>query len=125
MSHVKKIYLYLVSVIALVIWVVGAIMLLNMALKTWVFSKADNVNFYSYPTKFDCEQMRASQTKDGSVVMSLPPECSDPNYVAIQEQRQKDERAAQKQRDASQALAMIIVAAPVWYGHWRLARKEV
>jgi glucan phosphoethanolaminetransferase (alkaline phosphatase superfamily) len=44
----KKAYLYLVSVISLVIWVIGAIMLLNMALKTWVFPKADQ-DFYSYP----------------------------------------------------------------------------
>lgn len=123
MSHIKKIYLYLVSVIALVIWVVGSIMLLNMALKTWVFPKADNVNYYAYPAKVDCERMKAEKLANSTAYMD--PACDNPKYAEEQEMRAQEERSAQKQRDASQALAMIIVAMPVWYGHWRLARKEV
>lgn len=107
----KKAYLYLVSVISLVIWVIGAIMLLNMALKTWIFTKADR-DYYSYPCM-------AKVNPDGS---SVP--CS-----AEEESRQKtqseENRASQKQRDAAQALAFIVVGVPVWYGHWRLAKKEV
>ena len=43
----KKAYLYLVSTIALVIAVIGAIMIINLGLKAWVFTKAD-MNYYSY-----------------------------------------------------------------------------
>ncbi len=107
----KKAYLYLVSVIALVIWVIGAIMLLNMALKTWVFPKADN---YGY-VRPSCVAMPAENTKD--------PYC-DPQYAAEQERIEKENRASQKQRDAAQALAFIIVGVPVWWGHWRMARRE-
>jgi hypothetical protein len=107
----KKAYLYLVSVISLVIWVIGAIMLLNMALKTWVFPKADQ-DFYSYPCV-------AKYNPDGSQTQCTPEE------EARQKKQSDENRSAQKQRDAAQALAMIIVAAPVWYGHWRLAKKEV
>ena len=57
---------------------------------------------------------------DGSNLQS--PEC-DPKMQALQEQQNKENQAAQKQRSAAQALAMMIVAAPVWYFHWRLARK--
>ena len=39
----KKAYLYLVSTISLVIAVIGAIMLINLALKAWVFTKADKI----------------------------------------------------------------------------------
>jgi glucan phosphoethanolaminetransferase (alkaline phosphatase superfamily) len=108
----KKAYLYLVSVISLIISVVGAIILLNMALKAWVFKKADQ-NYYSYPV--------CSQTKnpDGSVNQGC-----DPQLIAQQQKQDQENRAAQRQRDASQALAMIIVATPVWYYHWRMARKE-
>lgn len=107
----KKAYLYLVSVISLIIAVVGAIILINMALKTWVFTKADQ-NYYSYPCP-------ASVAPDGKAVSCDP--------AALEQQKKADEenRAAQKQRDAAQALAMLIVATPVWYFHWRLARKEV
>ena len=108
----KKAYLYLVSVISLVIWVIGAIMLLNLALKAWVFPKAD-MDYYAYAP---CVK---SVDPNGRAV-----EC-DPGTQAAQKKQAEDNRAAQKQRDAAQALAMIIVATPVWWGHWRLARKEV
>ncbi|MBL8030521.1 MAG: hypothetical protein JNN11_04720 [Candidatus Doudnabacteria bacterium] len=108
----KKAYLYLVSVISLVIWVIGAIMLLNMALKTWVFTKADKDFYYVGPCI-------AKYNSDGT---TMP--CS-----KEEEEKQRasaeENRAAQKQRDASQALAMILIAGPVWYGHWRMAKREV
>ena len=105
----KKAYLYLVSVISLVIWVIGAIMLLNLALKSWVFPKADQ-NYYSYPCPISVEG------KAGNC-----------DQAQLDQQRKMDEdsRSAQKQRDAAQALAFIIVGVPVWYGHWRLAKREV
>ncbi len=101
----------MVSAITLVIWVVGAIILLNMALKTWVFTKADrNVYYYS-----PC----VSQVGiDGKTI-----EC-DEEQTARQRQMDDQQRSAQKQRDAAQAVAMILVAVSVWYGHWRMAKKE-
>lgn len=106
----KKAYLYLVSVISLVIAVVGAIMLLNMALKTWVFPKADR-DYYSY---VPCEQ----QVPDGKGVPC------DEATLARQREEAEERRSAARQRDAAQALAMLIVASPVWWYHWTQARKE-
>jgi hypothetical protein len=112
MQHIKKLYLYLVSVIALVIWVIGAIMLANMALKTWVFTKADNDMYFSAPCP--------TQIKTPDGVVQTDPTC-DPKY---QQEQQERNRTSQKQRDAAQAVSMILIASPVWYFHWRLARKE-
>lgn len=109
----KKAYLYLVSIIALVITVVGAIILLNMGLKTWIFTKADK-DFYSQP----CYASKPAPV-DGNPVSCTPAE------EARQKQQQDNQRTGQKQRDAAQALAMIIVATPVWWYHWRAARKEI
>lgn len=108
----KKAYLYLVSVISLVIWVVGAIMLINLALKTWVFPNADKNIYYSAP---------CVQTYDPN---GKPIDCS-AEQTALAQKQDEENRAAQKQRDAAQALAMIIIAVPVWWGHWRLAKREV
>ena len=58
-----------------------------------------------------------TETTPEAEKMSQPRECTDDQYA-------KDQRSAQKQRDAAQALAMIIVATPVFYYHWKLARKE-
>jgi hypothetical protein len=110
LSWIKKVYLYLVSLISLVIIVIASIMLINLALKTWVFQNADDNYYAGY-----CPVM-AEKTPDGET-MTQPRECTDDQYA-------KDQRKSQKQRDASQALAMIIVAAPVFLYHWKLARKE-
>lgn len=112
----KKAYLYLVSVIALVIWVIGAIMLLNMALKTWVFPKAE----YSYYYNPCDDRTVAVKPVDG---MSQTPCTAEER--ALYDKRESESRSAQKQRDAAQALAFIIVGVPVWWGHWRMARREV
>lgn len=116
----KKAYLYIVSLISLVILVVAAIMLINMALKTWVFPKADQT--YYYAPKLVCSELPANV--DPATLSSRDPNCDDPDYEAKAEAREKESRSAQRQRDAAQAVAMIIVAAPVFYYHWKLARKE-
>lgn len=107
----KKAYLYLVSTISLVIAVIGAIMLINLALKSWVFTKAD-MNYYSMP----CAAPAADPT--GKVAPC------DQATLDAQKQQAKDNQASQRQNTAAQALAMIIVATPVWWGHWRLAKRE-
>lgn len=118
LAWIKKVYLYLVSLISLIIMVSAAIILLNLALKTWVFPKADNA--WYYPDRFVCEQIK---NPDGSLA-PMPAQCSDPDYAGKQMEQEKQRRAAQKQQDAAQALAMLIVASPVFYYHWKLARKE-
>lgn len=109
LAWIKKVYLYLVSLISLVILVIASIILINLALTTWVFPKAD-MQYYGYcPTVIETDF-------EGKEI-SQPRECTDEQYA-------KDQRAAQKQRSAAQAIAMIIVASPVFYYHWKLARKE-
>lgn len=112
MQNIKKIYLYLVSLVSLFIVVFGAISLLNMGLKTWVFTKADK-DFYAYPM---CPTEVAPDPSGKSVAYK----CDE----AEQQKRAEDSREAQKQRDAANSLAMIIVGAPVFYFHWRLVRKD-
>ena len=106
----KKAYLYLVSIISLVIVVVGAIILINLALKAWVFKDADR--YATYPC------MAKIVSPDGAE--------SGCNQAEIDAQRKADEqnRKSQRQQSAAQAIAMIIVAAPVWWYHWKNARRE-
>jgi hypothetical protein len=106
----KKAYLYLVSVISLVIAVVGAIMIINLALKTWVFKKAD-MNYYSTP----CASPVSPDGKGAGC---------DAASMALQQRQAEDNRSAQRQNTAAQAIAMIVIATPVWWGHWRLAKRE-
>lgn len=106
----------MVSLISLIILVIASIMLINLAIKTWIFPKADE-GYYAAPMYVNCTALDETSRK-------MEPACTDPNYTAKEEQRVQKEREAQKQRDAAQALAMIIVATPVFFYHWKLARKE-
>jgi hypothetical protein len=117
MAWIKKVYLYLVSLISLIILVIAAIMLINMALKAWVFHKADMV--YYYPP-VACDYSTPQGQKDAAAV----PECNDPSKTDRMMAEEKERRSAQRQSDAAHAIAMIIVGAPVFLYHWRLARKE-
>ncbi len=110
MVSIRKIYLYAVSLIALVIMVIAGISLINLGLKTWVLTKADK-DYYTP----ECFQMKTPTD-------NTP--CTGEEKAA-QEKRNEENRLAQKQRDAAQSIAMLIVAAPVFYFHWKLARKEV
>lgn len=112
MHNIKKIYLFSVSLISLVIMVIAGIILINLVLKTWILTKADQ-NYYSAP----CITTKPTQTE------GIPVACT-PEEEAAQKKQNEDNRTAQKQTDAAQALAMLIVASPVFYFHWRLARKE-
>jgi len=88
-------------------------MLINMALKTWVFTKADQ-NYYRQP----CVANKMIEPNGESITCT-------PEQEEAQKKIEDENRAAQKQRDASQAVAMLLVATPIWYYHWRMARKEV
>ena len=107
----KKAYLYLVSTISLVIAVIGAIMIINLGLKAWVFTKADQ-NYYSYP----CTQPVADPS--GKTI------ACDQATIDAQKKQAEDNQTSQRQNTAAQAIAMIVVASPVWWFHWRMARKE-
>ena len=96
-------------------------MLVNMALKTWVFTKADNYGNFPYAKPANCDLVNLGPNGEKSVVAD--PGC-DPDFEAKQRQAEADNRTSQKQRDAAQAIAMILVGSPVFYFHWKWARKE-
>ncbi len=104
---VKKIYIYLFSAIGLIVVIIGSVQLINLGLKAWIFTKADN--YYNYP-------MPVSSPDKGQVVQQ-------PDQKAIDEYQQNN-LTSQRQREAANAIAMIIVGAPLFLYHWRLARKQ-
>jgi len=104
---VKKIYIYLFSAIGLVVVIIGSVQLIDLGLKSWVFTKADN--YYNYPSS-------KITSPEGQTV-------EEPNPKAVEEY-QKNDLASRRQRQASVAISMILVGLPLFIYHWRLARKE-
>lgn len=99
---IRTIYLYLVTLIGIIIFVIGTIQLLNLGLKTFVFRQADQ-DFYSLP---------------------LTPEGKPAVDEAAYQKQMAQNHTAQRQREASNAIAMVVVGYPLYAYHWKTLRKE-
>ncbi len=104
MSTIRKIYLYLFSLVGLVLIVSGSVQLINLGLRTFIFTQADQQ--ISYP-----------QAKVSSDVANLPSEQELARY-------QLQQVAGQRQRDLVGALAMMLVGIPLYLYHWMLVNRE-
>jgi hypothetical protein len=105
---IKLIYLYLFSLIGLVLIVTASVKLVNLALKTFIFTKVDQ--YYTYPAA-----KPTSSIKNGDYIEP------DPEEVAVFNRRQLTQ---QREREASSALAMLIVGVPLYVYHWRLVTNK-
>jgi hypothetical protein len=114
MSLVRKIYLYLFSLIGLVLVVTGCVQLVNLGLKAYIFTAADQ--YYSYPVT--APALVSPIDKNVSTTVSTEP--TDAQMKAYQDQETK----SQRESTAANALAMIIVGIPLYLYHWRVIRKD-
>lgn len=107
---IRKIYLYLFALVGLTLVTIGAVRLLGLGLKTFIFTKADI--FYEYPAA------RPIKVDDKALSEVQPPS------PAEVEEFQKKTREANRQREAAESLAMIIAGVPLYAYHWRLIKKD-
>lgn len=135
-SWVRTVYLYLFALVGLAITVIGAVMLVNLALKTWIFTKADTgYNYVERPPALVVE-------KDEALVVALA-DCDEGCDLTEQQQEQikmwledyewwqnnqKDQQvdytARTRQRQASTAISMIIVGLPLYLYHWAVIKRD-
>lgn len=106
---IKKLYLYSATLIGLIVTIIGAVQLVDLGLKVFIFKDIDRypiVAPYYEPggQKYSEEEM--SKMK------------------AEQEAQQEVEVARQKKRQASTAISMLAVSIPVYLYHWRLVNKK-
>ncbi|MDB4940190.1 MAG: hypothetical protein JWO40_615 [Candidatus Doudnabacteria bacterium] len=107
----KKTYLYLVSLVSLIIIIIGATMLVNMGLKSVLGVK----QYVNYPQM--CAAQPSTPNGDKNVVC-------DPEYQKEQAAADLENQKNSKKQDIAQALAFLIVSIPIFWYHWSLARKE-
>ncbi|MBI4363355.1 MAG: hypothetical protein HY545_00720 [Candidatus Doudnabacteria bacterium] len=112
----RKVYLYLFAVVGLVLIIIGSVSLINLGLKTWIFTKADDAMCYYGP------RYAAPMKENGTAGQT---------QEELDRQRAEDERyckevtrPAQKQTQAALAIAQLIVGVPLFGYHWMLIRKE-
>ncbi len=107
---IRKIYLYTFSFIGLILVVIGCVQLVNLGLRAFVFTKADQV--YQYP------MAAPVSSPDGKAAVVQQPSQADLEVF------QNNQITSQRERDAATALAMIIVGVPLYLYHWSVIRKD-
>lgn len=112
LSWVKKLYIYLFSAIGLVILIIGAVQLIDLGLRAWVFTKADT--YLRYPLEKPVPTTDREVDEDGEEVGQISEE--------ELEEFNKAEITSQRQRRLSNSISLIIVGLPLFLYHWRLAR---
>lgn len=127
---IRTIYLYLFALVGLALLTIGAVRFLDMGLKAYVFTKADDPERiqrgYYYGLPIPVEKVTVLETSADLTTEEIASVKSwIANYQKWQEEEAKiDYLASRRQRDASINLAMIIVGLPLYLYHWRIIRRE-
>lgn len=111
---IRSIYLYLVSLIALVMIIFSMADLVNLSLKTWIFTQADKADYYT-PV---CSESAPSTLKSEE---AKPPGKETCEEIEKQEKKGHD---ARKQSSAVRDLSFILIGLPLFLFHWQLVKKE-
>lgn len=108
---IRKIYLYSFSLVGLILITIGTVRLITLGLKAYIFTKADD--FYEYPIA------RPVIAPDGTKKEDI----AQPSKEEL-EKYQKNQQTSNRQREAAESLAMIIVGLPLYAYHWRKINKD-
>ena len=130
---IRKIYLYVASFLGLVLVVIAGVQLVNLGLKVYVFTQIDRQesSYQKMPPAgpFLAEKVGvlsgatapAQLTEEERTAMKSWLE----SYKSWQEEQKSfDLVTANRQRDASISLALLIIGLPLYFYHWRVVKKE-
>jgi len=104
-SVIRKIYLYLFTTVGLAMLLIGTAQIVNLGLRTWVFTEADQRYEYEVDPYFVDDRIAI---KDGatSTVQKI------------------DYNKSERHRDLSTALSFILVGLPLYLYHWVNIKKD-
>lgn len=127
-NTIRQIYFYAATLIFLIMSVIALMALLNLGLKTYVFTKADT----AYAVTCDDTGIKyysgmpvpAPADANGQPTIKAPTPEEKATQKAECEKNAADQRTAQHQRDLVQYLSMLIVAAPLFFLHFKWVQKE-
>lgn len=114
---IRTIYLYLFSLVGLVLVVVGAVKIVDLGLKAFVFKNAEQT--LNYP-----EMPRPAVDGVKKTEESKVSEEEQAKFKKEQEEFQKKDLESRRERDAAGAVAMMLVGAPLFLYHWKLVQKS-
>ena len=129
-NWVRVVYLYLMTAIGLIVFIIGAVSILNLGLKTFIFTQADRDYYIERPNALylnrDLEQAEA--IKNCESLTAEDQEMIQNWLVDYQAWKEKSEKVdyprSNRERSAAQAIAMILVGFPIYLFHWTRIKKD-
>jgi len=131
-SLIRTIYLYIFATLGLVLLTIGSVRFVDMGLKAFIFTQADEEQrlYNKMPTyapvateKLESMASGSQTTLSESEKQSIRQWLTD--YKNWEQERAKiDPVSAQRHRDASVNLALILIGLPLYLYHWRVIKKE-
>jgi len=132
-SLVRTIYLYLFALIGLVLLIIGAVNFIDMGLKAYVFTKADDQEkIYGVrpPAPYNLEKIEDLAESEGATELTEQERALIRDWLVEYEEWQDEESridtvVSGRHREASNNLAMIIVGLPLFLYHWGIIKREI
>lgn len=131
-SLIRTIYLYLFALLGLVLLVIGGVGFVNMGLRAFVFTKADQeqrlYNKQPPSSALPIEKLQ-SLNQQGDIKLSESEKQALDQWLTDYKNWQQDYSkldpvTSQRHRDASTNLAMILIGLPIYLYHWGVIKKE-
>ena len=136
-SLIRTIYLYLFALLGLVLLTIGSVRFLDMGLKAFIFTKAEEEQrLYSKQPPFpSVEIARITKTEGEKLAPKDEIKLSEEeknrvdqwlrDYNNWQERSAKiDIVTSQRHRDASLNLSLILIGLPLYLYHWTVIKRE-
>ena len=122
---IRNVYLYLVAMIGLVVFIFGAVGIINNVFQNYIF-RVDYDN-YTQPFPYGagtCYSQYVDPTdKEGKrLITPTPAESAD--CETKQAQQKEQNRINRIGTDFSISIAQIVVGLPIWLFHWAIIQKE-
>ena len=134
---IRKIYLYLFALLGLVSLTIGAVRFINMGLKAYVFTEAENEQKMNYDRPMEdpyylvekTEAIKSSTDKEITITLTEEQSVQLKKLLKKNEEWEKqqgefDYIKSQRHRDASINLSLILVGLPLYLAHWMIIRRE-
>lgn len=124
--NLRKVYLYIFSMLGLVLIVIGAVGLINLGLQLTLFrSSLENRYSYTPPEPYFLKNVELSEekvelTEEQKIVLKQ----WEMDYKNWQENQKKRGYLPYVSESLSRNIALLIVGLPLYMYHWNLIKKD-
>jgi hypothetical protein len=139
-SLIRTVYLYLFSLVGLALLIIGAVGILDMSLRAFIFTQADRQErifnkqlpspFLEFNKIANVDEKGQLAKKEGEITLTKGEKKIIDSWIEDYKKWQKEREefdpvAARREREAATDLSLILIGLPLYLYHWRLIKKEL